>query len=76
MLFGAEDAGPGGVDARAEHLAGLHQVLVGEHVGGGGLRIAHGRHAVGEVGGVPPHLVAVHAQLAAHVRVRVDESRR
>ena len=56
-----EDARPGREGARADQLAGLDQVLIGEHVVGAGLRVAAGGHAVGEVGEEAPVLQVEHA---------------
>ena len=44
-----ENARASRVGARADHLARVHQVLVGEHIVGAGLRVAAGRHSEGEV---------------------------
>ena len=46
----AEDAGTGREHARADDVAGLDEVRVGEYIVGRRLRIARRRHAVGEVG--------------------------
>ena len=70
-----EDAGPGREGARADQLAGLDEVLIGEHVVRAGLRVAAGGHAVGEVGEEAPVLQVEHA--AADLRpvgVGVDEA--
>ena len=56
-----EDARPGREGPRADQLAGLDQVLVGEHVVRARLRVAAGGHAVGEVGEEAPVLHVEHA---------------
>ena len=69
-----EDAGAGGVEARADQRAGLHQVGVGENVGRRRLRIALRRDAVRETRHELRDLIAVHAPAEPVVRVNVDEA--
>ncbi len=71
-----EHTRPGRKRTRADKFAGLDQILIGEHVVRAGLRVAAGRHAVGEVGKKTPVLHVEHPALNFRpVRVRVDEAR-
>ncbi len=74
LEVGAEDAGPGVIDARTDQLSSLHLVGVGEHVGGVGLRIAHRGDAVGEIGQILPDLGLVDAEGGPGMGVDVHES--
>ena len=70
-----EHAGPRREGARADQLAGLDEVLVGEHVVGHRLRVAAGGHAVGEVGEEAPVAQVEHAAAdLGPVGVGVDEA--
>ena len=69
-----EDARPRVIDARADELAGLHLIGVGEHVGGGGLRIPGRGHAPGEVREVFPDLGLVDPPRRPRMGVHVDEA--
>src|SRR5882672_7617528 len=66
-----EDARSGGVSARAKNVAGVDEVLIGEHVVSGGLRIAARSDAVGQVGEEAP-VLRVHHRAADFVPVRMD----
>ncbi len=63
------------VHARTDHLARFDHVAIREHIGRGGLRIARGRDAVGEVREIFPDLRLVDAPGRPDVRVHVDQPR-
>ena len=70
-----EDPRAGRERPRADQLARLDQVLVGEHVVGAGLRVAAGGHAVGEVGEEAPVLEVEHARrISVQCGMGVDEA--
>ncbi len=48
-IVAGEDARTSGIGARPQNVAGVDQVLIGEHVVGAGLRIAAGGNSVGQV---------------------------
>src|SRR6516165_8853899 len=69
-------AGTGGVGPRADDVASVDQILIGEHVVGGGLRIAPSGNAVGEVGEETPVFEIEHTATDFRpMRVDVDEAR-
>ena len=72
---GAEDARSGVIDPRAEQIARLDLVGVGQHVRGVGLRIADRGDAIGEVGEVLPDLGLVDSEGGPGMGVDVHESR-
>jgi len=70
-----KNAGSGGVRAGADDVASVDQILVGEHVVGGGLGITAGSDAVGEVGEEAPVLKVEDAAADfGPVGVNVDEA--
>src|SRR5215472_3295859 len=70
-----ENAGAGGVRTRADDFAGVDHVLVGEHVVGGGLRVAACSNAIGEIGEEGPVLEIENAAADLEpVRVNVNET--
>ena len=66
--------GPGRERPRAGQLADVDQVLICEHVVRAGLRVAPGRHAVGEIGEEAPRLQVEHRVAHAPVGVGIDEA--
>ena len=69
-----EQPGARRVDARADRGACHDRVLVREHVGRAGLRVARRGDAVREVREIGPRLL-VHALIEPQVSVRIDEAR-
>ena len=74
-VVGREDARPGRVEARADQLTGVHQVLIRQRILRRRLRIPLRRHAEGELGEELRHLAAMDAPRHPRVRVDVDQPR-